>query len=423
MEKALSLLNERGRLGFILPHKFFNAKYGEPLRGVIAEGKHLSQIVHFGDQQVFAGATTYTCLLFLEKGVQEEFEFVNVTSLDRWRQGEPQLQGHLPSDHLMSSEWSFTVGEGAALMDKLKQVRPTLGEIAHLFVGLQTDADDVYILELVREEDSVTYCQSAFTGLVHAFESAHLKHFVKGSVNIRRYFLSSLTKRLIFPYETVWGRSVLIDSKKYAIEYPLTWAYLNECKKRLTARNKGAMSGPEWYGYVYRKNHTRLDSPKLLVPSLANRSTFVPDLEGKYFFAGSGGGGGGGYGVSLPPDSQVSYMYLLGVLNSSISNYFLRATSTTFRGGYLALNRQYIEQLPIRTIDFNDPTDVKHHDETVALVTRMLELHKRLGVERNPQVKTVVQRQIEATDRQIDWLVYRLYGLTEAEIRIIEDAT
>ncbi|MFN2166732.1 MAG: Eco57I restriction-modification methylase domain-containing protein, partial [Anaerolineae bacterium] len=44
VEKGLSLLNERGRLGFILPHKFFNAKYGEPLRGLIAEGQHLADV-------------------------------------------------------------------------------------------------------------------------------------------------------------------------------------------------------------------------------------------------------------------------------------------------------------------------------------------------------------------------------------------
>ena len=49
VEKALSLLNERGQLGFILPHKFFNAQYGEPLRGLIAEGRHLADVVHFGD--------------------------------------------------------------------------------------------------------------------------------------------------------------------------------------------------------------------------------------------------------------------------------------------------------------------------------------------------------------------------------------
>ncbi|MFQ5858690.1 MAG: Eco57I restriction-modification methylase domain-containing protein [Anaerolineae bacterium] len=81
VERGLSLLNERGRLGFILPHKFFNAKYGEPLRGLLAAGEHLSKVIHFGDQQVFAGATTYTCLLFLDKQGRERFHFVKAHDL------------------------------------------------------------------------------------------------------------------------------------------------------------------------------------------------------------------------------------------------------------------------------------------------------------------------------------------------------
>ncbi|MBU2053840.1 MAG: Eco57I restriction-modification methylase domain-containing protein, partial [Proteobacteria bacterium] len=67
VEKGLGLLNAKGRLGFILPHKFFNAQYGESLRNLLAKGKHLSEVVHFGDAQIFTGATTYTCLLFLDK--------------------------------------------------------------------------------------------------------------------------------------------------------------------------------------------------------------------------------------------------------------------------------------------------------------------------------------------------------------------
>jgi hypothetical protein len=34
--------------------------------------------------------------------------------------------------------------------------------------------------------------------------------------------------------------------------------------------------------------------------------------------------------------------------------------------------------------------------------------------------KTILQRQIDATDKQIDNLVYELYGLTEEEIKIVE---
>jgi hypothetical protein len=113
----------------------------------------------------------------------------------------------------------------------------------------------------------------------------------------------------------------------------------------------------------------------------------------------------------------------LGVLNSKLSSFFLRAVSTPFRGGYIALNRQYIEQLPIHTIDFNNPTDKAQHDRMVTLVEQMLDLNKRLTEARTPQEKTMLKRQIEATDRQIDNLVYELYGLTDEEIKIVEGQT
>ncbi len=56
----------------------------------------------------------------------------------------------------------------------------------------------------------------------------------------------------------------------------------------------------------------------------------------------------------------------------------------------------------------------------VALVTQMLNLHARLAAEAMPQEKTLLQRRIDATDKQIDRLVYELYGLTEDEITVVE---
>ena len=88
--------------------------------------------------------------------------------------------------------------------------------------------------------------------------------------------------------------------------------------------------------------------------------------------------------------------------------------------GTLCYNRQYIEQLPIRPINFADPTDVARHDRMVALVEAMLDLHRKLAAAVTDQEKAVYQRQIVATDRQIDRLVYELYGLTEAEVGIVE---
>ena len=56
----------------------------------------------------------------------------------------------------------------------------------------------------------------------------------------------------------------------------------------------------------------------------------------------------------------------------------------------------------------------------VALVERMLAMHEKLAATTIPADKQLYQRQIEATDRQIDALVYELYGLTEEEISIVE---
>ncbi|MBN1814559.1 MAG: hypothetical protein JXA14_22155, partial [Anaerolineae bacterium] len=75
---------------------------------------------------------------------------------------------------------------------------------------------------------------------------------------------------------------------------------------------------------------------------------------------------------------------------------------------------------PIRPIDFADPADAALHDKTVALVERMLALHRKLAAATLPADKRLYQRQIDATDAQIDALVYELYGLTEEEIEIVE---
>ena len=81
---------------------------------------------------------------------------------------------------------------------------------------------------------------------------------------------------------------------------------------------------------------------------------------------------------------------------------------------------KYFERIPIRTINFADPADKARHDRMVTLVTQMLDLNKKVQDARLEQEKTLLSRQIEATDVAIDNLVYELYGLTGEEIAIVE---
>ena len=77
-------------------------------------------------------------------------------------------------------------------------------------------------------------------------------------------------------------------------------------------------------------------------------------------------------------------------------------------------------RFPIHVVDGKSSREKSQHDQIVALVTRMLDLHRQRAAARTPQEQISLDRQIQSTDREIDRLVYDLYGLTEEEIRIVE---
>ncbi len=173
VEKGLELLNPRGHLGFILPHKLLNAQYGKPLRGLIGEGRHLSEVVHFGDQQVFAGATMCTCLLFLAQSGREELRFEKVSDLAAWRSTGGSTQGTIGATTMTAADWDFPVGSGAALLAGLAAVPSLPGDVAERIAqGIRASANGVYVLDLVQEHGDTITAQWRFPPLFHAIHRA-----------------------------------------------------------------------------------------------------------------------------------------------------------------------------------------------------------------------------------------------------------
>jgi len=131
------------------------------------------------------------------------------------------------------------------------------------------------------------YCAPlAATGKNHWFEADHLKPFLKGSLDIRRYGFSGAAKHLIFPYRNTAKESLLILRRVRPSSIPLTWAYLLENRSRLARREKGTL-GAAWHGYGYKKNHLRFEQPKILAPAIAPGACFAWDEAGSYYFVGS----------------------------------------------------------------------------------------------------------------------------------------
>jgi len=120
-------------------------------------------------------------------------------------------------------------------------------------------------------------------------------------------------------------------------------------------------------------------------------------------------------------ESAEQELYILGLFNSRLTDFFWRIMFADFKSSFPQVTIFSLDQVPIRVINFSDRADQSRHDQMVKLVERMLELHRSLAAARTPPEKTSLERQIAATDAQIDRLVYDLYGLTEEEVKIVEE--
>jgi hypothetical protein len=92
-------------------------------------------------------------------------------------------------------------------------------------------------------------------------------------------------------------------------------------------------------------------------------------------------------------------------------------------GGIAAFGITLSADAPIRRIDFADILEMSAHDEIVKMVDEMLDLQKEYQqADANKEdARFILQKRIKELDNKIDACVYRLYGLTEEEIKIIED--
>ena len=116
------------------------------------------------------------------------------------------------------------------------------------------------------------------------------------------------------------------------------------------------------------------------------------------------------YIIISEKDNIDELKHILGILLSRICSWYLENKYSIHDKLYPWFTKKQLAAFPMK----------KKDPRMISLVDSMLSLHKQLQEARTPHEQTSLQRQIEATDGQIDALVYELYGLTEEEIEIVE---
>jgi len=158
---------------------------------------------------------------------------------------------------------------------------------------------------------------------------------------------------------------------------------------------------------------TSLEVEKIIVQyirkiSMPRRIIAAMDSEGLYYPLNN-------YSYIILKNRSYSLKYVLGILNSSLINFYFANTYIDYN-----IKPTYLQQLPISMINFEHSAEKAHHDNVVTLVEQMLAVKSRQVKANTEAEKNRLEIQIEALDRQIDAAVYELYGLTEEEIKIVE---
>ena len=123
----------------------------------------------------------------------------------------------------------------------------------------------------------------------------------------------------------------------------------------------------------------------------------------------------------LTDQSFPNPLFLLAIVNSClITWYHQRLNPKAQKGLFPKVLVSDLRKLPIIDLDIENRRDIERHDKMVSLVKQMLALNKKLSAAKSGDEKTLLQRQIQTTDHQIDTLVYELYDLTDEEIAIVE---
>jgi hypothetical protein len=414
IERGLQLLAPDGLLGFICPHKFWQAAYGKNIRNLISKGNYLCSVIDFTDQQVFRGATTYTAIhVFSKSPVSETIDYARLSKLtdgDAQCRAIDSISPNGKHSRFAAIQpkgiepWVFVDTKSTEWINKLRQGNPPLGKLTYKIAqGLVTSADSVYFLEKQNRFHSTE------TNKDYDFENNIVHPLLKGAIHVKRWVADATNLFIIFPYENSSSGWRLIEKTKFEKQYPKTWAYLLENKKRLCGRESGRMKNrADWYGYIYPKNLEVMTIPKILVPSIATQAQYCLDRKGELFFVGSGGGGGGGY--AIVPSIDIDLHYLCGLLNSKLLDTFLKIVTTRFHSGWYAYSKLYLEQIPIKLPktkqDRKFAVQVSSYVENIIKIKNILQNNK-LG----DREKDRFEREIEASESRIDELVFKLYGV------------
>lgn len=271
----------------------------------------------------------------------------------------------IDNSSLSAKGWNLTNQVNNLLLEKIKQKSILLKDYVDdaIFYGIKTGCNEAFVINEKTKNELIEKDIKS---------KQIIKPFLAGR-DIKRYEQPLSNKYIILA-----ERGIDIDN------YPAVLEHLSKYKSKL---EKKAGSG-QWYELQASPGNTsKFDKPKIMYPDISKNLNFIIDYHGHY-------------SVNTVYNIGSESKGLLGYLNSKVFLFYFQSVSNSIRGGYLRFFTDYIKDSPVPSqLEIIEP-----------LVEKVIETKKQ-----NPSADTT------DLENQIDQLVYKLYELTEEEIKIIEN--
>lgn len=333
-EIGMYLLKRGGRLGYITPNTYAKTAAGQSLRRFMLERHGIACLIDFGAHQIFKDATTYSLITVLNKDrkrgkfLMYHYDGKNIVN-----------KGTVSVSHLLSgATWILESEETLRKIEKIRTRGRPLGEIADIHVGLQTLADDVFILEKRRAESGIVAVIDMHGSEVR-MEAAVTRPILKASV--MKDGRDTKERIIIFPYEN--GK--LLAEKTLMKQFPRTYRYLEKHKKLLLGRDKGKFDAGRWYAFGREFGLLTTFGDKIITSGMNKKPNFQLCPSPEYTFYA---------GYCVKPKAGINIHDLLPVLNSGEMEFYIRCTSRDYQSGWKSYAKGFIQ-------DYGVPTGVAGH--------------------------------------------------------------
>jgi len=388
-ERGFQLLRDGGVLTYISSNKYFRSAYGKKLRDFLARQSTVYQLIDFGDAPVFT-SIAYPSIITVRKTRPGE----NHLRALNWEPG-PSIDEFetifrtnsftMPQKALTADGWRLESPAVLRLLEQLRKAGKPLGEYVNgrFYYGIKTGFNEAFVVDSATRDGLIAE---------HPSSAEVLKPFLRGR-DVKRWRVNFAEQYLIKIESSQnkhhpWSGKPPKDAERiFTKTYPAIHTHFELFRERLIKRYDQGKYFWELRACAYWEEFER---PKIIYPDIAPSSQFAIDTDGlvadcTLFF--------------IPSPS----LYLLGILNSQVIQFFFFQISPTIRGDFLRFKSLYVGQIPI--------PDAKPAQKALIsqIVDYIIHLKKQPFTDSDDLGHARDQVMVKYFEQMIDGLVYELY--------------